>query len=75
MGVPRAPTRAFRGDSRGYVEQIPVLKRNRFLPTEEWYRDKETGEVYSLVGPEERIRGHWSKIDPQDLLNPGERVQ
>ena len=48
----------------GYVEQIPVAKRNRYLPTEEWYRDKETGEIYSLVAPEEKIRGHWSKIDP-----------
>jgi hypothetical protein len=29
--------------SRGYVEQIPVMKPHRFAPAREWYRDKETG--------------------------------
>jgi hypothetical protein len=61
--------------SGGYVEQIPVMKPNRFLPTEEWYLDKETGEIYSLVGPEEKIRGHWVKVDQQDLVESGESVQ
>ena len=61
--------------SGGHVEQIPVIKRNRYLPAEEWYRDKETGEIYSLVGPEEKMRGRWSKVDPQDLVEPGETVQ
>ena len=60
--------------SGGYIEQIPVIKRNPYLPTEEWFRDKETGEIYSLVGPEEKIRGHWSKIDPQDLVEPDGKV-
>jgi hypothetical protein len=40
--------------SRGYVEQVPVMKPNRFLPNQEWYRDKETGRIYSLVSPDER---------------------
>jgi hypothetical protein len=30
--------------SRGYVEQIPVMKPHRYAPDREWYRDKETGE-------------------------------
>jgi len=30
--------------SMGYVEQVPVMKPSRFLPKQEWYRDKETGE-------------------------------
>jgi hypothetical protein len=61
--------------SGGYVEQIPVMKPNRFSRTEEWYKDKETDEIYSLVRPEEKNRGQWSKVDPHDLVEPGEKVQ
>ena len=65
---------------RGYVEKIPVMKPHRLDPDhldldEEWYRDKETGEIYSLSPPEEKIRGHWIKVDPEDLMKPGETVQ
>ena len=61
--------------SGGYVEQIAVMNPNRFLPTEEWYRDLETGEVYSLVGPEERMRGHWCKIEFEEVNPKTEKVQ
>jgi len=61
--------------SRGYVEQIPVMKPHPWSPREEWYRDKQTGEIYSLYPPEEKNRGHWIKIDPEDLARPGETVQ
>jgi len=61
--------------SRGYVEQIPVMKPSRFSPNREWYRDKETGEIYSLDAPEEKIRGWWDKVDPQDLVGPDEKIQ
>ena len=60
---------------RGYVEKIPVMKPHRWVPDEEWYRDKETGEIYSLAAPEEKNRGHWIKVDPEDLVKPGETVQ
>jgi hypothetical protein len=61
--------------SRGYVEQIPVMKPNRWVPREEWYREKETGEVYSLVPPAEKSRGQWVKVDLEDLTRPDETVQ
>jgi hypothetical protein len=61
--------------SRGYVEQIPVMKPSRFLRTEEWYRDKETGDIYSLVGPEEKMRGRWAKVEARDLADPDQKVQ
>jgi hypothetical protein len=49
MGLRRKLSEAI---SRGYVEQVPVIKRpNRFSLKQEWYRDKETGEIYSLIGP------------------------
>jgi hypothetical protein len=47
----------------GKVERIPVIKRSRVFPSEQWFRDKETGEIYSLIRPEERIRGRWAKVD------------
>jgi hypothetical protein len=61
--------------SRGYVERIPVMKPHRWVPDEEWYRDKKTGEIYSLVPPEEKNRGHCIKVDPEDLVEPGETLQ
>jgi len=56
--------------SRGYVEQIPVMKPHRWAPRREWYRDKETGDA-----PEEKSRGWWDRVDPEDLVEPGERIQ
>jgi hypothetical protein len=47
----------------GRVEKVPVRKRNRLFPSEQWFRDKETGEIYSLIKPQERIRGRWAKVD------------
>jgi len=60
--------------SRGYVEQIPVMKPHRWVPNREWYRDKETGEIYSLNAPEGKSRGEWEKVDFQDLVEPGESI-
>ena len=62
--------------SRGFVEQVRVMKKpNRFSLKQEWYRDKETGEIYCLIAPNEKIRGSWDKVDPEDLVEPGERIQ
>jgi hypothetical protein len=61
--------------SRGYVEQIPVMKPHRWAPKREWYRDKRAGEIYSLDAPEEKSRGWWDKVDPQDLIEPGALLQ
>lgn len=59
--------------SRGYVEQVPVMKPNRWVPDQEWYRDKETGEIYRLEPPGER-GGWWDRVDPKDLIAPDERI-
>jgi hypothetical protein len=61
--------------SSGYVEQIPVMKPHRWAPRREWYRDKETGEIYSLDAPEEKSRGWWDMVDPEDIVGPSERIQ
>lgn len=60
---------------RGHVEQIPVLKPSRFIPRRKWYREKETGEIYELIEPEERGGGAWRRIGPEDLIDPNETVQ
>lgn len=49
--------------ANGHVEKVPVRKRNRYFPSEQWFRDKETGEIYSLIKPEERILGRWARVD------------
>jgi hypothetical protein len=61
--------------SRGWVEQIPVMKPRPMAPNETWYRDKETGQIYSLHPFDERP-GLWMEIDPKDLIetdDPEER--
>ena len=60
--------------TRGYVEQVPVSKPNRYAPNETWYRDKETGQIYSLH-PFDVRPGLWMEIDPNDLIEPGQKVQ
>ena len=59
--------------SRGWVERVPVMKPSRFSPDQEWFRDKETGEIYRLVPLDER-GGWWDKVDASDLIGPGEKV-
>jgi len=49
--------------AEGQIEKVPVIKRRRYFPAEQWFRDKETGEIYSLITPQERIRGRWGKVD------------
>jgi len=59
--------------SRGFVRQIPALRPDGVIAggLEEWYQDNETGEIFGLVAPEERMRGRWSKIDLADYTDTG----
>jgi hypothetical protein len=58
---------------RGWVEQVPVMKPNRFSPNEEWFRDKEAGEIYRLDPGSER-GGVWDKVYPDELAGPDEKI-
>ena len=61
---------------RGFVEQIPEMRgRSRWASEAEWYREKETGEIYALYPPWERGFGAWQKIDLDDLIEPQANVQ
>ncbi len=53
---------------RGFVEEVPVMI-TRPVPshTERWYRDKETGEIYSLIPPEAPSQGCWERVELKDL--------
>jgi hypothetical protein len=59
--------------SRGWVEQVPVMK-HPLAPNETWYRDKETGQIFSLHPFDERP-GLWMEVDPNDLIEPDQKVQ
>lgn len=62
--------------SRGFVEEIPAMSDGKIWSGEQqWFRDKETGEIYRLVAPGERSLGWWARVDPEDLVLPGETVQ
>lgn len=60
--------------ARGYIEQVPVMKVHPYAPRLSWYREKETGVIYSLDPPDER-GGWWAEVDSSDLIAPGERIQ
>lgn len=60
--------------SRGWVEQIPVMKPHLMSRNETWYRDKETGQIYALHPFDERP-GLWMEVDLNDLIEPGQKLQ
>ena len=61
--------------SRGFVEQVSVMKPSQFAPDMAWYREKETGEIYSLTPPDPPARGWWDRVDIEELKEPGESIQ
>jgi hypothetical protein len=61
--------------SRGYVEEVPVMRVREVPQTESWYRDKETGDIFSLVPPEPPARGAWERIDMEEVRRTPHRTQ
>lgn len=53
--------------SRGFVEEVPVMRKGGTGGVEKWYRDRETGDIYSLLPPEPPARGWWDRVDIADL--------
>lgn len=49
--------------AHGQLEKVRVIKRNQYFPAEQWFRDTETGEIYSLIKPHDRMRGRWARVD------------
>ena len=60
---------------RGYVEEVPVMKKHPMVHVINWYRDKESGEIYSLVPPDFPARGRWEKVDIDGLNRSDYPVQ
>jgi hypothetical protein len=61
--------------ARGFVEEVPVMKTREVPIAENWYRDKETGDIYSHIPPEPPARGAWERIDIEELKRTGHLVQ
>ena len=53
--------------ARGRVEEVPVIKKHPMVRVVNWYRDKGSGEIYSLKPPDFPARGIWEKVDVEDL--------
>jgi hypothetical protein len=51
---------------RGYVEEVPVTLKREVSQVERWYRDKETGDIYSLIPPESAARGCWEPVNLEE---------
>jgi len=61
--------------SRGHVEIIPAINRWQLPVDEQWFREKETDVIYSLITPEPPARGGWQRIDIEDLETGNEPPQ
>lgn len=51
---------------KGYVEEVPVTTIRMVLYVENWYREKETGEIYTLSPFNPPALGAWHRIEPDD---------
>jgi hypothetical protein len=61
--------------ARGFVEETRVSHRGNMCPDEKWYRDKETGVVYSLIPPDPPATGMWARVDIEDFGEPPLTIQ
>ena len=60
---------------RGFIEEVPVMKIREVPRTENWFRDKETGDIFSLIPPEPPARGGWERVDIEELPRTGNPIQ
>lgn len=56
---------------RGHVEIIPAIKGRQIPRDVTWYREKETGVIYSLGIPDPPARGRWMPVDIEDFVPKG----
>jgi hypothetical protein len=57
---------------------VHVLKKHPMVRTVNWYGDKESGEIYCLIPPgsgDERSRGWWDNVDPEEIMRSEHMVQ
>jgi hypothetical protein len=60
---------------RGYVEEVPVTLKREVSQVERWYRDKETGDIYSLIPPESATRGCWGPVNLDEYQISSNEIQ
>jgi hypothetical protein len=53
--------------AKGYVEEIPVMIVRKVPYIENWYREKETGEIYVLSPFNPPACGAWHRIEINDI--------
>jgi hypothetical protein len=60
--------------SRGFVEEVPMTLFGKPRAGDTWYRDKESGTIYSLTEPDER-GPYWRPVEQIELVREGETIQ
>jgi len=61
--------------ARGHIEEIPVIATMKPGFGEKWFREIETGAIYSLTEPDEKVGPTWRPIDLKDLMKGSETIQ
>ena len=59
---------------RGYVEEVPVTLKREGSQVVQWYRDKETGDIYSLIPPESAA-GCWGPVNLDEYQISSNEIQ
>lgn len=55
--------------SRGFVEEVPVMRSSTTPNREKWFRDNETGDIFRLLEPEPPAQGWWERVDLEELTH------
>ncbi len=50
-------------ESRGFVERVEIPVGRPLRWGEEWFLEIETGEMFKLTPPEEKVRGEWVNLE------------
>jgi hypothetical protein len=43
--------------------------------SEQWYRDKETGDIFSLIAPDPPAGGAWQRVEIDELRQVASPIQ
>jgi hypothetical protein len=60
--------------SRGHVEELSTALSRKPRADEKWFREKESGVIYSLIEPDEK-GPYWRPVEIEELMREGGTIQ